>query len=106
MLLRLQNFRDVTPCELVSMSNISEEANIENQEILFIILCCIFRLQAALTAEYCKQFLLNLILLGLTLYRTYLKPYCTVRKTAFFQRPFKCIGEQERFRAFRPALDI
>jgi hypothetical protein len=42
----------------------------------------------------------------LTLYRSYLKPYCTGRKTAFFQCPFKCIGQQERFTAFRPARDV
>jgi hypothetical protein len=42
----------------------------------------------------------------LTLFRSYLKPYCMGRKNAFFQRPFKCIGQQERFRAFRPTRDI
>jgi hypothetical protein len=42
----------------------------------------------------------------LTLCHSYLKPYCTGRKTAFFQWVFKLIGQQERFGAFRPAWDI
>jgi hypothetical protein len=44
----------------------------------------------------------------LTLCRSYLKPYCMGRKTAFFQRAFTVIYilQQEHFRAFRPAWDI
>jgi hypothetical protein len=43
----------------------------------------------------------------LTLCRSYLKPYCMGRKTAFFfSGHLVYILQQERFRAFRPARDI
>jgi hypothetical protein len=44
---------------------------------------------------------------ALTLCHSYLKPYCTGRKTVFFfSRHLIYILKQEHFRAFRPAGDI
>jgi hypothetical protein len=43
----------------------------------------------------------------LTLCHSYLKPYCMGRKNVFFfSGHLKCIGQLERFRAFRLAWDI